>query len=184
VTGSSAYMARVRKERLSAALCPDCGKRPPLAGRTRCVPCLRHASEHQLRRKLDARAEGRCHACGEEVRVPTLCGDCADKKRNRNTKRALESERERVPTKIDLKSLVGTHIRNRQLGQVLAALLLLRRGRWGVKELATELEMHWRTTYRMLVSLERAGVKMAKTKDGAHAYWTIPAEPLRKLLLL
>lgn len=75
----------------------------------------------------------------------------------------------------------GTWGRGRLLDTSLRALVLLRSGRWTVLEMATELEIHWRTGYRLIRSLERAGV-IVEWDDEHHV--RVPADPLRRLLNL
>jgi predicted DNA-binding transcriptional regulator YafY len=84
----------------------------------------------------------------------------------------------------------GTHVRGRQLHHVMSAMLILRRGRWTVSELAAELRVRQRTAYRLISALRRVGVTVEVSRERevdrgmAAGYYTIPAEPLRKLLKL
>ena len=78
--------------------------------------------------------------------------------------------------------------RGRVLHEALQVLLVLRRGRWTMAELAAELGVYWRTAYRLVEALREAGVtvEVSADQDGDQRprYYQVPAEPLRKLLRL
>lgn len=85
----------------------------------------------------------------------------------------------------------GQPLRGRLLTEALLAMVVLRRGRWTVRELADELGLGSRSAYRMLASLRAAGVtveasyeRWSGTRGLGEGHYTIPAEPLRKLLRL
>lgn len=78
------------------------------------------------------------------------------------------------------------HVRRR--GAVLAAALwaivLLRSGRWTIRELAAELGLHVRSAYRMLHALEAAGVELEVHVEGSLRHYRVRAPALRRLLKL
>jgi predicted DNA-binding transcriptional regulator YafY len=74
--------------------------------------------------------------------------------------------------------------RTRLIRDVIGALVVLRRGRWTILELADELKMQWRSTYRLIAALRATGVTVERSQEGVAAYYQIPAEELRKLLRL
>jgi hypothetical protein len=84
----------------------------------------------------------------------------------------------------------GQVTRGRLLTESVRAMILLRRGRWTVADLAVELGILGRSTYRLLASLRAAGVVIEVTREhgpgkkGFTALYRIPAEPLRDLLRL
>jgi hypothetical protein len=85
----------------------------------------------------------------------------------------------------------GGAVRGRSLRLALRALLVLRRGRWTIVELADEIGVHCRTGYRLIGSLREAGITVQVSRErerGARGpgmgYYNIPAEPLRRLLRL
>lgn len=84
----------------------------------------------------------------------------------------------------------GQVARGRLLEEALRALVVLRRGRWTVVELADDLGLHWRSAYRLLASLRAAGVTVEVSREhapgqrGYLALYRVPSEPLRKLLRL
>lgn len=95
------------------------------------------------------------------------------------------------PRKTTRREAAGVAVRGRLLTEALRALVVLRRGRWTVPELAAELGIEWRTAYRLLASLRAAGVTVDVSRERAagqrgigDGYYTIPAEPLRRLLKL
>lgn len=82
--------------------------------------------------------------------------------------------------------------RNQGRGMVLQtafrALVILRRGRWTMAELADELGIHWRTAYRVVRDLETVGVVVERSQERAGrqhvAHYQVSAAALRKLLRL
>jgi predicted DNA-binding transcriptional regulator YafY len=80
--------------------------------------------------------------------------------------------------------------RDHVLADTLRMLVVLRRGRWTVYDIADELGLHWRTAYRLIRALRLAGITVElsrereTTKGMGTGYYTIPAEQLRKLLKL
>jgi predicted DNA-binding transcriptional regulator YafY len=67
---------------------------------------------------------------------------------------------------------------------------VLRRGRWTVEDIAAEIGVKGRTIYRLFRAFKAAGITIELTRERQHAqgmatgYYTIPAEPLRRLLRL
>jgi hypothetical protein len=165
--------------RKSAGLCVECGRGRAATGRVRCRACLRHESERQLERRLKARGKGACAYCGKPVRVPVACDGCREDQR-------AEHDEARVTRQRDPAAVAGlaAQTRERQLVEVIAAVALLRRGRWSVVELAAELGQHKRTTYRMISAIRRAGIVVEASREGSYRYYAIPAESLRKVLRL
>ena len=84
----------------------------------------------------------------------------------------------------------GQISRGRLLTEAIRAMVMLRRGRWTVPELADELGIQWRSGYRLLASLRAAGitVEVSRERSGGRGmgegHYSIPAEPLRRLLRL
>lgn len=80
--------------------------------------------------------------------------------------------------------------RGRQLRDAVRLLVLLRRGRWTMPEIADELGVGWRTAYRIVRALEDAGVtvEVSREEGGARGmapgHYTVPAAPLRRMLRL
>jgi predicted DNA-binding transcriptional regulator YafY len=80
--------------------------------------------------------------------------------------------------------------RDHILADALRMLVVLRRGRWTVYDIADELGLHWRTAYRTIRALRLAGVTVElsrereTTRGMGTGYYSVPAEPLRKLLKL
>jgi DNA-binding transcriptional ArsR family regulator len=64
----------------------------------------------------------------------------------------------------------GAVIRGRQLGDVLAAVRLLARGRWLVDDLATHLGITRRTTYRLLSAMRDQGLAVDRQREGRYVY--------------
>ena len=96
------------------------------------------------------------------------------------------------PTRARVQALsaVGTITRTRQLGHVLASVILLRTGRWTIAEWSAELGVQRRTTYRLITTLRRAGIAVEVSREREHErgpatpLYSIPGEPIRKLLRL
>jgi len=80
--------------------------------------------------------------------------------------------------------------RGRLLLKALQAVVILRRGRWTIKELANELGIEGRAAYRLIASLRSVGITIQVSREReaprgmATGYYRVPAEPLRKLLKL
>jgi predicted DNA-binding transcriptional regulator YafY len=77
------------------------------------------------------------------------------------------------------------------LRTALKMLTVLRRGRWTMAEAADEVGVHWRAAYRIVDALRAAGVTVEVSRerdDGAPGigagYYSVPADPLRRLLKL
>lgn len=68
------------------------------------------------------------------------------------------------------------------------AIVVLRRRRWTMADLADELGIHWRTAYRVVRDLEAAGVTVEKSveREGRQysVHYRVPAVALRRLLRL
>lgn len=68
------------------------------------------------------------------------------------------------------------------------AIVVLRRGRWTMFELADELGIHWRTAYRVVRDLEAAGVTVEKSEEREgrqySVHYRVPTVALRRLLRL
>ncbi len=68
------------------------------------------------------------------------------------------------------------------------ALIVLRRGRWTMAELADELGIHWRTAYRVVRDLRAAGVVVERSieREGQIqiVHYQASAAALRRLLRL
>lgn len=160
-------------------LCANCHRRPRVPNRTRCKPCLHLLCESARRLRVKRAAAGVCRSCATPVRAPVYCDGCAARRQELKAARRIDGQRE--PHVVE--QLAGL-TRERQLGEVLAALVLLRRGRWTVAELAGELGQHLRTAYRMLSAIRRAGIEVEVSREGVNRYHSIPEEPLRKILRL
>ena len=179
---SSEYQAKIHKQRRRAGLCIGCGKRSPTPGRIRCAGCLKKAVEHQRGLRASRRAAGKCYSCGEAV--PVLCAGCSRRKQERR------SDRSPTRARVEALSAVGTITRTRQLGHVLASVILLRTGRWTITEWSAELGVQRRTTYRLITTLRRAGIAVEVSREREHErgpttpLYSIPGEPIRKLLRL
>ena len=80
--------------------------------------------------------------------------------------------------------------RDHRVRDVLRLLVTLRRGRWTVEDIAAELGLRWRATYRLLATLRAVGVTLEVSREREHPrgtatpLYSVPAEPLRKLLRL
>ena len=103
---------------------------------------------------------------------------------------ARRSQRSPAKARRQARAAIGTLTRGRLLAYAFRAIVLLRRGRWTVEEMAAELGILWRTGYRLIASLRAAGVTVEVSREhspgqrGYLALYTIPAEPLRRLLRL
>jgi len=174
----------------AVGLCAHCGKRKPAAGRTRCSRCIEYARHALADRRARLRARRFCIACGNRPASPGLarCAHCLVLRRTKSAAKRAKRRALRPPR--ELSRAPGTYVRGRQLHQVFGALRILRRGRWTIRELADELHIHWRTGYRLIDALRRIGVtvEVSREREGdrgiGSGYYTIPAEPLRKLLHL
>jgi hypothetical protein len=75
-----------RQKHLTAGLCADCGKCPPVQGITRCEKCNKRLL--QSIRKLTKQREtaGKCGRCGDNVLAPGYkrCQPCIDEARQRH----------------------------------------------------------------------------------------------------
>lgn len=74
--------------------------------------------------------------------------------------------------------------RGRLIRDVISALIVLRRGRWTMVELAAELSMGWRSAYRIVAALRACGITVERTTEGVIAYFQVPPDDLRKVLRL
>jgi HTH domain len=188
-----------RRERLGqSGLCRRCSKPCP-PGRATCERCLQIQSAQRATMKVHRRAASLC-ACGRPVaRESVFCSRCLRARKRDGRRCTLCGSRRHIrstcPDRADSKRLSGakidgTQVRGRQLHQAMAAMLILRRGRWTIPELAAELDTHPRTAYRLIDALRRVGVIIEVSREremerGTGAgYYTIPSEPLRKLLRL
>jgi hypothetical protein len=113
------------------------------------------------------------------VSVPVLCERCKERRAE-----CAAARRVRVQREPHLVAGLGEIVRERQLRQVLTAVLLLRRGRWTIRELAAELDQHWRSTYRMIAAIRLAGITVDATREAKSVYYSNPPEPLRRILRL
>jgi predicted transcriptional regulator len=171
-----------RASRLKRAkMCVDCGRKAAARRRTRCLACLRRLAESAAVHRAEARGRGVCYECGKKIKVPARCDSCKSKRSSDKS-----GKRERKMTK-ELRGVVG---RAKKLSQMFASILLLRTGRWTVSEWADELGVHPRTAYRMIAALRRCGITIEVSREREHVrgqatpLYTIPADPLRKLLRL
>ena len=188
-----------RRERLrQSGLCRRCSKPCP-PGRATCERCLRIQSAQRATVKVHRRAASLC-ACGRPVaRESVFCSRCLRGRKRDGRRCTVCGSRRHIrstcPDRTDSERLSacqidGTQVRGRQLRHVLSTMLILRRGRWTVAELAAELGMNQRTAYRLIDALRCVGVTVEvsrerETERGMGAgYYTIPSEPLRKLLRL
>lgn len=93
-----------------------------------------------------------------------------------------------APKKKPRRHLMRT--RDHLLTDALRMMVVMRRGRWTVYDAAEEIGINWRTVYRMIHAFRLAGitVELSRERDQrmgmGSGYYTIPAEPLRKLLRL
>ena len=148
----------------------------------RCAGCLKKAVEHQRGLLASRRAAGKCYSCGQPV--PVLCAGCSRRKQERR------SDRSPTRARVQALSAVGTITRTRQLGNVLASIILLGTGRWTITEWSAELGVQRRTTYRLITTLRRAGIAVEVSREREHErgpatpLYSIPGEPIRKLLRL
>jgi len=74
--------------------------------------------------------------------------------------------------------------RDRLFVEAFRAVLILRKGRWTMIELADELGMEWRSAYRLVAALRRAGITVERSREGKAWYYQVPAEPLRRAMRL
>lgn len=174
---------RVVAKRKVAGKCAACGKRAPARGHTMCIPCLRRMSEASAVTRALRRGEGRCTACGELVRIPHRCDECRRAAGKRSSEKSPRAIRERAIA-------IGSASRMRQLGRVWASIMLLRTGRWTIAEWGDAVGIGMRSAYRLRDLLRNAGVTIDVSKEraakqgAATPLYTIPAEPLRRLLRL
>lgn len=164
---------------MSTPACTSCRTRSAARGRARCKQCLHDAVAYHRELRRKRRAAGKCTACASPVQAPALCEDCAEAKQARKAAGRVRDQRDASAT-----DSLGSITREHQLGEVLAALVLLRRGRWTVAELAAELGQGLRTAYRMISALKRAGITVEVSREGVHSHYQVPAEPLRRRLRL
>jgi hypothetical protein len=174
-------MKHTRAKRLKAGLCGDCGKRKRWRKSPRCRACLRKVREGVATLRRERRARGECTTCGCKVSLPERCDACKQA-------RSSETSPPRVlKTAVDLSGTIG---RARLMSRTFASILLLRTGRWTIAEWADELGLKLRTAYRLIHSMRRAGITIEVSREREHErgmatpLYTIPAEPLRKLLRL
>lgn len=74
--------------------------------------------------------------------------------------------------------------RNRVLTYALRALVVLRKGRWTMQDLADELGLPLRSAYYLRDALRDVGITVEETREGNRGFYRVPADPLRKLLRL
>jgi predicted DNA-binding transcriptional regulator YafY len=77
--------------------------------------------------------------------------------------------------------------RNKVLIQALRTMMILRRGRWTMFELADELRVGWRTAYRIVDGIRRVGIEVETSEDGpakGPVHYRISAESVRRALRL
>ena len=66
------------RARLAVGLCPRCGKRPPVEGRTACDPCRDARQAGERERWAGRRTAGLCGTCGKPAfDGASRCGRCA-----------------------------------------------------------------------------------------------------------
>jgi len=77
--------------------------------------------------------------------------------------------------------------RNKVLIQALRTMMILRRGRWTMFELADELGVGWRTAYRIVDGIRKTGVEVEASEDGpgkGPVHYRISAAAVRRALRL
>lgn len=72
--------------------------------------------------------------------------------------------------------------RSGPLAMGLAAIGLLVTNERGVEEMAARLEIQKRTAYRLLQSIESAGLEVQARRDGSRVFHRIPAASLKQAL--
>ncbi len=73
-------------------ICPTCHKRPPVAGRSRCLACLELGKNRMRRKRASRAASGMCPSCGKQPPIArgTLCQLCRDNLVARNKATRLD----------------------------------------------------------------------------------------------
>lgn len=74
----------------------------------------------------------------------------------------------------------GTSKRAEMVTESIRAIKALRAGRWAIEDLAAELEVGRRTAYRLLAAIERAGIPVARAREGKTVYLRITRASVKR----